>query len=462
MVIDVIVQDNRFDLTQDFGCSSSTYISIPALILVWIPPLILCSIIYVFTALALWSHFHVERLRGSSSKITLTFVRPLLTSIIIASIILFATIFTIYTRLFTAGGFLPWNSLSETHATISVVKVISHSSRTNVARIAVEWWAIPAVSMVFIIQTLFGLIYGPRSDDSMTGLRTVGRWVDRKLLRKSVGMESFITSSPSITLKSPPSPVHLLKSGWDDTLRSNDSQAKAKTRPRPPPIICDLVTAPSVASSSETEGDNPFGISPLSYLPSPPQIANIGLPPRAKVKIAKISQSSPTHTQHRLAVPASQEHVSESPASIANSLLSGPWPEPPSSIPLSSYSPSTVSISSPASAYSQASSRAIRHVSASSVSGSLASSIVSMNGYAVYDPALPPPTPHRAPFEDAGAPVEVTPMLSHDQRRLRKMSSKDTFTGRIHNISRKTRDRPSTRNGSDTEAIYMTVVQETA
>ncbi|KAK7680867.1 hypothetical protein QCA50_016177 [Cerrena zonata] len=162
--------------------------------------------------------------------ITLTFVRPLLTSIIIASIILFATIFTIYTRLFSVGGFLPWKSISDTHATISVVNVILHSSRTNIARVAVEWWAIPAISLLFIIQTFFGLIYGPRSDESMTGLRTVGRWVNHRVLRKSVGMESFITSSPSITLKSPPTPVHLLKSGWDDTLRSNNSQAKVKNK----------------------------------------------------------------------------------------------------------------------------------------------------------------------------------------------------------------------------------------
>ncbi|KAK7680868.1 hypothetical protein QCA50_016178 [Cerrena zonata] len=93
----------------------------------------------------------------------------------------------------------------------------------------------------------------------------------------------------------------------------------------------------------------------------------------------------------------------------------------------------------------------------------MASSTVSMHGYAVYDPALPPPTPHRAPFEDAAAPEEVPRTPSRKQRGLKKMGSRDTFTGRalVHNISRITRDRPSTRNGSDTEGIYMTVVQET-
>ena len=46
---DCIVQDHRFDLVQDFGCSASVHPSSPALILIWLPPLIICSISFYFS-----------------------------------------------------------------------------------------------------------------------------------------------------------------------------------------------------------------------------------------------------------------------------------------------------------------------------------------------------------------------------------------------------------------------------
>ncbi|TFK95349.1 pheromone A receptor-domain-containing protein [Pterulicium gracile] len=45
----VIVQDHRFDLTADYGCSPSTHSSLLALSITWIPVLIMCSILFVFS-----------------------------------------------------------------------------------------------------------------------------------------------------------------------------------------------------------------------------------------------------------------------------------------------------------------------------------------------------------------------------------------------------------------------------
>ncbi|THV00869.1 putative pheromone receptor STE3.1 [Dendrothele bispora CBS 962.96] len=42
-----IVQNNRFDITQDFGCSASIHPSTPGLIVTSLPPLILCVATFV-------------------------------------------------------------------------------------------------------------------------------------------------------------------------------------------------------------------------------------------------------------------------------------------------------------------------------------------------------------------------------------------------------------------------------
>jgi pheromone a factor receptor len=45
---DLITQDHRFDLVEEIGCSASIHPSSPALILMWLPPLIICSISFCF------------------------------------------------------------------------------------------------------------------------------------------------------------------------------------------------------------------------------------------------------------------------------------------------------------------------------------------------------------------------------------------------------------------------------
>ncbi|KAJ6542963.1 GPCR fungal pheromone mating factor, partial [Mycena capillaripes] len=44
MTLHFAVQDHRFDLVQNFGCSASIHRSTPAVLIMIIPPLILCSI----------------------------------------------------------------------------------------------------------------------------------------------------------------------------------------------------------------------------------------------------------------------------------------------------------------------------------------------------------------------------------------------------------------------------------
>lgn len=46
--VDYIAQDRRFDLVRDLGCFASIHPSTPALIIVWLPPLLTCSIALLY------------------------------------------------------------------------------------------------------------------------------------------------------------------------------------------------------------------------------------------------------------------------------------------------------------------------------------------------------------------------------------------------------------------------------
>jgi Pheromone A receptor len=45
---DTIVQDHRFVIFEDYGCQAAVYNSLPALIIVWSPPLCICVIGIVY------------------------------------------------------------------------------------------------------------------------------------------------------------------------------------------------------------------------------------------------------------------------------------------------------------------------------------------------------------------------------------------------------------------------------
>ena len=55
---DLVVQNHRFDLVENFGCSTSVDPSAVGILLMWIPPLLICSISIVFFGL-LFPHVRV-------------------------------------------------------------------------------------------------------------------------------------------------------------------------------------------------------------------------------------------------------------------------------------------------------------------------------------------------------------------------------------------------------------------
>lgn len=52
---DYVVQGHRFDIIEGYGCRPTTYFSIAALFIVWIPPILMAIAALIFAGLSLES-----------------------------------------------------------------------------------------------------------------------------------------------------------------------------------------------------------------------------------------------------------------------------------------------------------------------------------------------------------------------------------------------------------------------
>ncbi|KAI0946020.1 hypothetical protein AcV7_010110 [Taiwanofungus camphoratus] len=474
MILHVIVQDRRFDLAPDFGCQASIYMSVLAIILLWLPPFVLCIITFVYSCLGILCHVNLGlafpgmSLRNSAGLTTSTFLRSLLTSLIIVSLITCSLAYSLHARIVSSQGLQRWTSWSAVHARLSTVDVVTQDARSDRMRIALNWWIIPASAFVVISASLTHLACGDQ-DEAWKGYRVIIGWLRSKILRQRPPGSFLDTSSdprPHILLKSPttPTPVHLLKCGWDDTLRA---KAAGKLDSIPVSIIIpgDVPASPPASSASD-DSEQTFAQSTLTYVESPTGREALGLPPLLP-SIQRMNRPAPLPVNAASSITIIShpdvEHASspKSPGSPPHSLLSEPWPRPPSGIPVSPIAPITIQPPTPEPTYPRS-----RSPSVSSLSTSLASSTVSAHAYArepghtLHDS---PTLPHFAPFSDAGIPAREGQGQSSTltvPERARRMRSKDRLVTR--NLSLSLRARGRVREEEDGfGAIYMTVVKET-
>ncbi|KAH8101262.1 pheromone A receptor-domain-containing protein [Cristinia sonorae] len=456
MATHTIVQDHRFNLSPDFGCTSSTYTSIPAIILVWLPPLILCSVTVVYAGLALTQFFGRSVKMSDGSRVRLhslnwAFLRPLWTTIVISVFALCSVTYSMASSIRETGGVRRWTSWSQVHANLGNVVVLN--SPPELTRIEVEWWVAPVSAILFFATTVAGFLSG-LEDDSMFGFTTVRRWYHARVLGRSVDIESFIHSSdnvPSFILRPSPSP-HKLGSlpGWDDTIRFTHTPEILT-----PPPLKTTHEQPRPDSASDTESDASFMVSTLSYIQSPTGRKALGIPSPSPTQVARLKTAAAAVVNpNRLSVidPALNQ-ISVSPASPSQSILSASWPEPPSALPLSPINLSPLPISRSPSPRSPTSSRMKRSPSNSSTTGSMASSTAYANDYSF----LPDPSDTR-PFEDSA--ITVPSVLP--SRRVKRSGSKGSFTSRTLQLGSERPSGKGKRVHELDDGVYMTVVHESS
>lgn len=161
--LDYIVQGHRYDLIEDYGCRPTTYFSIPAIFIVWLPPILLSVAAIVYAGLAL-RHFVIRRisfashLNGSNSALTPSRYLRLMTmsglqmviSITVTSYALWFTVMAVPIR--------PWTTWSDVHSDFLRVDVYPDAFTPPFVKRAyyVSWWFTPISTFLFVAFFSFG------------------------------------------------------------------------------------------------------------------------------------------------------------------------------------------------------------------------------------------------------------------------------------------------------------------
>jgi len=337
IVLHITVQFQRFTITEDFGCEASIYTSIPAIIIIWPLPLLLCTITLVYAGLACYNYhrrctFFSQHLHPRSKVTTALFLRLLTTSVSIAVFVAVVSVFDMVSRL--ESGLKPWISWGQIHSSSGdqTIGVVTSHGRSPVeqralVRTEVGWWLIPLSSILFVV------VVGSTNEVyklNMSLLMTL--W--NKILRRSDDVAALPIQEPTQESFSSTStaPFDPFKSGWDDTIRSSHSLISTPMRSRLPPIkIPEYVTSP-LPSLGSAQSDDLFMASTLTYLRSPTGREALG-------QVGLVLPTSPSEVYHSRSspIPSPLDTLASSrPKSLGEDELglSLPWPRPPNTPPL--------------------------------------------------------------------------------------------------------------------------------
>ncbi|KAL4061745.1 GPCR fungal pheromone mating factor [Scleroderma citrinum] len=162
MALHYVVQGHRYDIIEDFGCQPAIYVSIAALFLVYMPPLVFSLATLVYAALAL-HHFmrrrlsFVMHLQNSNSALTthryLRLMAMAVTEMFWGTAL---TAFNIYSNF--SYGLRPWISWQNVHSNFSRVDLYPtlYLSPSFLRSLYLFWWAMPASAFIFFLFFGFG------------------------------------------------------------------------------------------------------------------------------------------------------------------------------------------------------------------------------------------------------------------------------------------------------------------
>lgn len=264
MALHYVVQGHRFDIVENFGCRPTVYVSIPAVFLIWIPPITAALATFGFAAVAVRHFFRrrvmfAKHLQNSNSGLTTSRYFRLMSMAVIQ--MFWSLIITSFNVWFSCqNGLRPWISWDNVHTGFSQIAyfptVLIPTSTLTWTYIL--WWALPASAGIFFAFFSFG-------HDAVNEYRECFSWVRRAILCGSPGEQSgdsrklSLARAPSSRLP-PATPQKFPTESQSDWRSFKSSSEKESTMYDPDPIGKDIMTL---------SPDSPFANADSIHFPTP-------------------------------------------------------------------------------------------------------------------------------------------------------------------------------------------------
>ncbi|TFK65310.1 STE3-domain-containing protein [Pluteus cervinus] len=240
MALHYIVQGHRYDLFENTGCVAAVYISVPAIMLIWFPPLLFSVIALVYAAMAL--HHFIQRrltfaahLQNSNSALTtnryLRLIAMAITQMVWGTAL---TTYILYENVFP--GLRPWTNWADVHSNFSRVDLFPAFTIPPYFMTAMMflWGAIPASSFIFFVFFGFG-------EEAMKEYRCVWAWIRRVILRHPAETKAGLKGGFPKTHRPLKLPAFMARKAEADI----EKQTHAVLSSRPPSITTVAPTSPT-------------------------------------------------------------------------------------------------------------------------------------------------------------------------------------------------------------------------
>ncbi|KAF7421275.1 hypothetical protein PC9H_011797 [Pleurotus ostreatus] len=183
MALHYIVQGHRYDIFQYIGCQATVYISVPAILLIWVPPLFFSVLTLIFASLAL-HHFIRRRitfaahLQNSNSALTPNRYLRLI-AMAITEIIWGTSFTTLNLWNNVLGGLRPYTNWADVHSGFSRVALFPAILLPPrfISMMMLLWTTMPVSAFIFFV--FFG--FGEEAKKEYTKLWA---WIRRNVLRR--------------------------------------------------------------------------------------------------------------------------------------------------------------------------------------------------------------------------------------------------------------------------------------
>ncbi|KAG2154384.1 GPCR fungal pheromone mating factor [Suillus bovinus] len=185
MGLHCIVQGHRFDIIEGYGCRPTTYVSIPAIFLIWVPPLTLSAIALGF---ACASFVQFARRRSTfaryldTSRNGLTIFRYFRLMLLAVVEMIWNIMVTSYTLWFSAMDIRPWTNWADVHWNFSRIDLYptAFMPKIVITHYYLAWWIVPASTFIFVAFFAFG-------KDAVNEYTACIMWIRRNVLKQTIG-----------------------------------------------------------------------------------------------------------------------------------------------------------------------------------------------------------------------------------------------------------------------------------